>query len=338
MKRERIFYLDFIRAIATISILLTHFNAIYLFSYPNQHDKVVLTGSVCGIYIGDFGVSLFFIISGAALMYVYQDKLELKTFFYKRFKSIYPMFWIAYIIAFLYFFFINKGIPVGVPKRNMIFSILGFDGYLSSLGIHFPNFYILGEWFLGAIVLLYMIFPVLRWGVQKHPYICAAISAVLYIACAILYHGNFTKSCIIFNRIPEMLFGMYFVRYIKKVNYKMAIISIIVLILNIICKPNWNSTIQTTYVGFASFLVLVYISTYIACSPIKKICGIIGKYSYAIFLVHHVVMQELTKSFDMANINKTNSYILFILCCLIIAILAKGLYILDKAIEREALK
>ena len=78
MKKERLFYLDFIRTIATISILLTHFNAIYIFSYPEQSDKAVITSRVFGLYIGDFGVSLFFIISGAALMYIYGEKMDLK--------------------------------------------------------------------------------------------------------------------------------------------------------------------------------------------------------------------------------------------------------------------
>ena len=104
MKKERLFYLDFIRTIATISILLTHFNAIYIFSYPEQSDKAVITSRVFGLYIGDFGVSLFFIISGAALMYIYGEKMDLKTFYYKRFKSIFPMFWLAYFFAFLYYF------------------------------------------------------------------------------------------------------------------------------------------------------------------------------------------------------------------------------------------
>lgn len=61
MKKERLFYLDFIRAIAVVAILLTHFNAVYLISYPPEAwDKIVVTYKVCNLYIGDFGVALFF--------------------------------------------------------------------------------------------------------------------------------------------------------------------------------------------------------------------------------------------------------------------------------------
>lgn len=338
MRKERLFYLDFIRAIATISILLTHFNAIYIFSYHEQLDKVVITGKVFGLYIGDFGVSLFFIISGAALMYVYGEKIELKNFFYRRFKSIFPMFWVAYFFAFLYFFFINKSIPVGIPKKNILLTFFGFDGYLTSLGLHVPNFYILGEWFLGAIILLYLIFPLLRFGVKKYPVLCAIIVGIMYIVCSSIYSGELTKSCIIFNRIPEMIFGMYFIEYFNKVNIKVAIFSLLVCVINSFVKFPYNSTIQTTYIGIAVFLLLVYISAHINNNILIKFCEKISKYSYAIFLVHHVVIQEITKSFDMSTISKTNSYILFILCCVVICFLAKILFSIDHYISKEITK
>ena len=149
MKKERIFYLDFVRAIAVVLILMTHYNAVYL--YAGQPDKVFITAQIGNIYIGDFGVSLFFIISGAALMYVYDEKCELINFYKKRFLSIYPMFWIAYFIAFLYQFYVNKGIDLTVPKRNILLTLFGFDGYFAAV---MPTFYILGELFLGCIILI----------------------------------------------------------------------------------------------------------------------------------------------------------------------------------------
>ena len=111
MKKERLFYLDFVRAVAAVSIVITHFNARYLYLNPPMPEKAVLTTTVSNIYIGDWGVSLFFIISGAALMYVYEKKCELKTFYKKRFFSIYPMFWMAYIAAFIYSFYADKMMP-----------------------------------------------------------------------------------------------------------------------------------------------------------------------------------------------------------------------------------
>ena len=68
MKKQRLFYLDLIRAVALVCILVIHFNAAVTgyFTLPSK-----LFGSVLpfNIYLGDFGSSLFFMVSGAALQY-----------------------------------------------------------------------------------------------------------------------------------------------------------------------------------------------------------------------------------------------------------------------------
>lgn len=314
MKKERLFYLDFIRAIATILILMTHFNAVYIYSYPQSLDKAVITCYPFNIYIGGLGVALFFIISGASLMYVYSDKLEIKTFFKKRFLSLFPLFWFCYVIFFAWQFWQMKGIPAGVPKINMLLTIIGFDGYLAGLGVPVATFYILGEWFLGAIILLYLVFPLLRIGVKRHPIITGIIIVILYILGTFVYQGPLNKGAIIINRIPELAFGMYFVEYWKKISPIVFIISILVLIQNTISHPAWSETLQTTYVGIAAFCVLVFIAQFIKWEWLQNICRIIGKYSYAVFLVHHVLIYKITATFDMANISRTNSYLLFLLC------------------------
>ena len=61
-RRPRLFYLDLVRALATLIIVLTHFNNPYL-----AGGGYLLTNQPFGIYVGGLGVSLFLIISGSAL-------------------------------------------------------------------------------------------------------------------------------------------------------------------------------------------------------------------------------------------------------------------------------
>ena len=98
-------------------------------------------------------------------MHSNKEKIELKKYYEKRFLRIYPMFWIAYTTLFLYNFYCNKHIPY-LNNFKLIISYLGMDGYLSYL---IPNFYIIGEWFLGAIILIYILFPVLRYLSNRYP-------------------------------------------------------------------------------------------------------------------------------------------------------------------------
>lgn len=324
MKKERLLYLDFIRAIAAISIILTHYNARYILLLEEPVWKnVVLTGTVANIYIGNWGVSLFFIISGAALMYTYDDKCNLKYFYKKRFKAIYPMFWIAYAMGFLYYFYIYKAIPFNAPKINFIFTILGMDGYLME---NIPTFYILGEWFLGAIILMYIIFPFLRIVLDKHPKILAFFVVIIYLCVIWKYDLPLSQNKFLLTRIPEFLFGMYFVKYMKKVNKLEVFIAATILILNTILRPEFNESLQTTYVGISSFIVLVFISGLMKYNFVKLPCEIISKYSYAIFLVHHIVIAQVMAKFDYPNFSVLYSYVLFALCCTVIAVMTIVLY------------
>ena len=324
MSKKRLFYLDFVRAIAAISIVITHFNARYLYLNPPMPEKAVITTTVSNIYIGGWGVSLFFIISGEALMYVYGENCDVKKFYKKRFISIYPMFWMAYVVAFLYLFYTNKTIPgEGTPKINMIFSVLGFDGLLAE---NFAMFYVLGEWFLGAIILLYLIFPILRELVLKKPVITVIGVLTIYFLIVFFYDGNFNSAKIIFTRLPEIMFGMYFVKWGRKVNWKFAVLSVMILILNSIIKPEWSVNLQTTYVGIASFIVLVYLLYYLENVVVKKICNTISKYSYSIFLVHHVIIAKMMSTFDLVSISIVDSYVLFVSICFVIALFSWLLY------------
>ena len=329
MKKERIFYLDFVRAIAVVLILMTHYNAVYL--YAEQPDKVFITAQIGNIYIGNFGVSLFFIISGAALMYVYDEKCELINFYKKRFLSIYPMFWIAYFIAFRYQFYVNKGIDLTVPKRNILLTLFGFDGYFAAV---MPTFYILGEWFLGCIILIYIVFPLLRYFIRTHPVVLAVVAMALYVIFLFI-PSRLNPVEILPLRIPEILFGMYYIKYIKKIKWPVALGALAVLVVNTIVAPQFDDTIQTTYIGISAFLVLAFISDYLDFAWIHRCCSVISKYSYAVFLVHHVIIMAMMATFDLTQITRFYSYLLFLTCCVVIALFAKLLYELHGAVMKE---
>lgn len=210
MKKQRLFYLDYIKAIATLIIFLTHYNALYLFHNPVLNNKVLLTAKISNIYIGDFGVSLFFIISGAALMHVYQEKINIKDYVRKRVLAIYPLFWLAFLMAFLSQFFITKGVNRSISLWKLVFTILGLDGYLSFLT---PTFYLVGEWFLGFIIIFYIIFPILRLLINKAPFVTLFFFVFIYFITVKFYTGTFPKNLLLPTRIPELIFGMCFIKY-----------------------------------------------------------------------------------------------------------------------------
>lgn len=332
MKKERLFYLDFIRAISTLLIVTTHYNAVFFWGKPPETQlwsKLVTPANIFNVSSGNLGVSLFFIISGASMMYVYgqKDKIDLKKFFRKRFLNLYPMYWLAYIACFLFLFYVNKGFSTSVPHWRIIFTMIGFDGYLSTFT---STFYLLGEWFLGCIILVYLFMPFLIKMIKKKPFLTFMLSLLIYILLILFYNFRLPLSVVVFTRLPEVIFGMLFVAYIKEVRLVYIVPSVLVLVVNTIVSPQFNESLQTTYVGVATFMVLVYISKFFKFSIFKNICSEVGKYSYAIFLVHHMVIIQITSKFNLDTLTPKNSYVLFLLCLSVTLVLAKVLFEVEK--------
>ena len=63
VKKQRVFGLDFVRAVATVLIVMTHYNARYIMlGDQDSMKKMIVTGTTFNVYIGSLGVSLFLMI------------------------------------------------------------------------------------------------------------------------------------------------------------------------------------------------------------------------------------------------------------------------------------
>ena len=119
-------------------------------------------------------------------------------------------FWIAYAFIFIYLFYQTKSNVWGLPAYKMIVTLFAMDGYLRP---YISTFYIIGEWFLGCIVLIYAIFPILRKCVNKYPKITLGIATVLNLL--VLFFMKNAKMPINQNFIVSLysfLLGMYVIK------------------------------------------------------------------------------------------------------------------------------
>lgn len=317
-EKKRIFYLDFVRAAATLLIVLTHYNALYLYTSPQMPEKAVITCYFSHVYIGDLGVSLFLIISGAALMHVYRDKCRLSIFFKKRFWGIYPMFWLGYLGFFFYSFYQNQGLNPAIPKSRIIYSILGIDTYMQAFGQ--VNFSMVGDWFLGMIIIFYLFFPLLRKWILTHPFSLGITSVAVYVL--FLIWKTPYNSVLLPVLLPRILFGMFFIQSGKRVKWPAALISLGIIIINYFLPWKIDSTLQATYIGIAVFLILVWLADFLTWIPFRRICACVCKYSYAIFIVHHTIIFYMAGRFNLYEITRFNSHLLFLCCCCVIFVVA----------------
>lgn len=341
-KQGRVFSIELIRAMATILIVITHFNNPFF-----SEGGYLLANRPFGVYIGDLGVSLFLIISGTVLALNYNRPINIKSFYWKRFKGIYPMFWTAWVLGTLYFFIDSKGHPLNAaPPPSLIWTVLGVDGLVANF--HLKTAYLLGEWFLGFIIIYYLIFPLLKRGVDDYPRLTGVIILVLY-AGSVFGLGRMIDvpmSVILTTRLPELAFGMYLVRFSATIRPITALpCALILALFEVIGRFGTSSLsvvvshfafkdISTTVVGIAVYVFLLAIADFLSLGPIRAVVGLIAKYSYPIFLVHHVVIYKLftMSDIDWASFNRAQVVTFFCAICAVVFLLAVGLDAVTKRV------
>lgn len=310
--------MDLIRLFACICVTVVHFNASVsgwnngVFVYPNSIVPNYYLGG--GIYLGDIGVSLFFMLSGASLMLTYK-KGNLWSYFKKRFLSIFPMLWLAYLVAFSYDFMYWKGMT-GQNIGYWIFSFLGLDGYLFSHGFIPGDFYRLGEWFTGCILILYVIFPLLHFCVEKKPKLtlfCVLAAYLSYIIGAKAFHW-YISGWLFFLRIPEMVMGMLFIKY--DLRHKPKILFTITGVtagLAIFLRGYIFSLTLCVAVCMLLFAVLTFLGEKIKNANIQGFLSKAAGLTYPIFLVHHWLISHMVIGFDLANMPKRSVAMMFLI-------------------------
>lgn len=341
MKNKRIFSFDFIRVFAMIMIVVFHYNAFAVDS--NIQSDFILFLRYANGTMGHIGVSLFFILSGASLMYAYGDRLELKDYFKKRFLSIYPLYWIVYLAFFTHFYLINR-MPMVHSKKTLLLSVLGMDGYLN---YRIPNYYLVGEWFVGSIICIYLIFPLLRHLVLKKPVTTAIVTALLYIPYLYFYPFRMEDQRLFLTRIPEVLFGIYFVCYIYKaagpekcsqgylpLRWPLGLGALVFYLIPMFVPLSLPMPYIILWVGIGSFLFLTWFSQLIQWGWLTFLCRSMSACSFSLFLVHHIVVGIFMGPYQDMKLSFWENHLLFFRYFLFISIIGFIFYRLSVIANR----
>ncbi len=330
MKKERVLYLDLIRIVCFLMVTSFHFS-VAVKTFGINADVEFYQGIVHIVW-GPIAVSCFFMVSGAALIYRYGENFSLKEFYKKRFFGLYPLFWLAYLFAFLDFFYRVKSMPGG-PKIHFLLSVVAMDGYFNDW---IPTFYMIGEWFLGVIVILYILFPLYRFVMCKCKYILPVVFFVLSVV--LIYHNPFPM-------VPEknpIMCSMYFVlgmmiemlrrspkqRAVKIGRRIAAAVGVILFIVVAAVEKTgyrFNGYHVIFVISLSVYLILMEVAEWIKSERVRSLISMIGRHSYAYFLLHHVFMYKYLPNFSGVTMSGSNTLLLFVSCVGYIYALAVGL-------------
>lgn len=212
---------------------------------------------------GEFGVDVFLFLSIIGLCYSFENR-SIKNYYKNRIKRLFPMYLIFLCLSFM-FFRSNQHII-----RDVIFQITGLSNFT---GNHF------NEWYIPAIILIYISFPILFFSIKK---ICErSVKIGVMVIILLIYSYVFFKNIVTpyfacrFYLIPLGIIVYHI--HIKKVTGNYMFVLLVVAISQLFIPSEFRMYLYVP-------LLLVLSDRYINKLPLYSIVSWFGKHSLDIYL------------------------------------------------------
>ncbi|MBO8173587.1 MAG: acyltransferase [Bacillaceae bacterium] len=305
MHHNRIDFLDYLRGIMALCVLIYHYSAWSGFHYMYPFDQLL---SRLGIY----AVSTFYIISGASLAYVYSNYLVssafIKAFSIKRAFRIVPLFYLATTLTILLRMYISNRNSnfTGVPSLDVI--LKNFSLLFSWI---WPKDYIAtGAWSIGNELVFYSLFPLMLFLYNK-----SLKHYLLFFTITILISGFISEVLLnknlslteqwgeYINPLNQLylfaggfLIGVYAKRDIN-INRKMLMSLLVVSVIIFVFLPEGDNRIAYVIghrwiifsVAIFSMCIFAVFWGNVKYNPFTFILKYLGDISYSIYLLHPIV-------------------------------------------------
>lgn len=289
---------DCVRAVCAVTVVLFH--------YGTTCEAMGLTGafhvfvSFTGGTWGELASLTFLVLSGASLSYGYPlERISPISFYKRRWKSLYPRFYLAYGLAALWLLFYFPGYFGAASPASLMLTVLGMDGYFS---YRCAGSYILGEWFLGAIVLLYLLYPLLAWSLERRSLRILFSGILLAASILVIRHGWFGIYYAIYGLHNLWLCtfcfwcGMLYQHFSLQFPWfaALAALSGAGVFFTAVFLPLGINSFYTMLAGaLGCFCTLVLLGDQLKrFRRFTALCRWVSTQSYALLLVHHVLFQQ----------------------------------------------
>lgn len=302
--KQRDFRLDFIRAISMLIIVLYHYSCVYELENtigPLRPFWHFASGSWGGAF-----VVTFFMLSGHAMYIQYNLNIDVREFYRKRFLRIFPLFYVCWAIMYIVRTLQYKTFTWGGNPLLIIESLLGMDGYLKNGQL---NYYSVGDWFLGAIILIYVIFPIILYCYKKLKWQITCLIFAFFMVIEVTGLVNFVSRSNMLICCSSFWIGMLVGEYsslIKKHKYPLIISMLVIIVLCVVDLSSCLSEVLILEIfGIASYIFLysIPVESIKEKNPVRTIIKFMSKYSYAVMLTHHVLVYWGIHLFEKIGIN-----------------------------------
>jgi peptidoglycan/LPS O-acetylase OafA/YrhL len=316
--KSRLIELDALRGIAAITVVIFHY--LYRYNELYGHEGIYTNWA----HWGEYGVQLFFMISGFVIYWTLNRINSPVDFIISRFSRLYPVYWFCALISLL---FINT---LGLPGREIeavsaIWNILMFHGYLGIASI--DGVY----WTLAVELTFYFwIFCFYLTGQLKR----AEVFLSVFLVIAIIESLGFInlpiklKNILMVEHISFFIAGICFYKIVNQLHNKWTYG---ILMLSLI------STITTFSLKLFLLFLVFYAVFYIAITTKNRFLAykpllFLGGISYPLYLLHQNIGYIIINKLYMYGVNPYLSILAALLVSIVLALIA------NTYVERKATK
>lgn len=286
MRHQRLLELDALRGIAALSVVIYHY--FYRYNQLYAHDGLNVTWSA----LGNYGVHLFFMISGFVIFWTLEKTRRPLDFIVSRFSRLYPAYWLAVIATF------SIVLIFGLPGREVslfdaITNLLMFHEYL---GVpHVDGVYWTLTVELSFYFWMFLLYLTSNLNRVEEIFSVLVILSILHSLEIFSIPWPLYKIFIL-NHLSLFLAGICFYKIIQGSSSKKTLFALALTLLSSLAIYN-----KEVFILFSCFYLLFYLAVsgrfkVLCTSPLLFLGGI----SYSLYLLHqNIGYVIINKSYDL---------------------------------------
>lgn len=317
--------LDGLRGLAAMLVVFSHIGA---FGLKPLFDTP----------IGNYGVFLFFVLSGFLMGHLYLTKEassnSLKTYFAARISRIVPIYYIVIIASFLYGRYVDQGFTYAMAPLDLL-RCLAFIGNVSVF------------WSIGPEFQFYFLFPLIWMLLSQAPAraVTWGVPTMFVVLTVILYRSEWPGIVVLSKLhifLAGILLGVLRPLLVGKMSPRAALIAQVLATLVIVALLLPQSVVGSAlypttagdvkhnhyYADFGKLLMLSFIvfafsfpTGYARILLENQLAKTVGKYSFSIYLLHVPILY----AFQHIGISAALPYFIVVPLILATVLLVAGL-------------